>query len=219
MNHADQLLIGTDQPNFLIKIRIVEDIIRIILIFVIIVWLRAPTRYGIIGILWVFVFLDLPANLFKTYMSYRHLNRNIIKIRLSFMQTFGAPFLASAIVYLLGNLFKKMIYDPLRTTHGLFAGLIPFVLCIVVMAIYLYFPLTVVFGGWDDGSIKNFERAAKMSGPSKFLVYPMWILVKKVYPISPLHNRFPIETEDAEREGLELYHLKMQKNAEKPTET
>ena len=39
---GDQIIIGTDNPNFLMKVRIVEDTIKILFTFSFLVWLQIP---------------------------------------------------------------------------------------------------------------------------------------------------------------------------------
>jgi hypothetical protein len=57
----------------------------------------------------------------------------------------------------------------------------------------LYTPLTGVLGGWDQNSLADFEKAANMSGPSRFIVIPMYRLLAWVCRISPLHDRFGMD--------------------------
>jgi O-antigen/teichoic acid export membrane protein len=206
--HADQLLIGTNNPNFLVKIRLIEEILKIGCIFVIIVWLQIPVRYGLSGLIFFFVFWDIPAVAFKTIATYIYLNRNVLKIRIAGVQTFGAPFVASLITFLIASALNRIIVIPLIEHYNFIVGIIPFALILLGTALYLYFPLTVFFGGWDDKSVETFRRVVGISGPSKFLVYPMLKLVELFVRFSLLHNRFSIPTADAEREADELLQLK-----------
>ena len=105
-------------------------------------------------------------------------------------------------------------------------GLIPSAIIVVFLAIlviplFIYFPLYSLFGGWDDDTLEVFKQAVKISGPSKGFVGLIYKISKKVSSISPLHNRFPIKSDDAFKEIRELMEIRdrnrelLQKEAEK----
>ena len=83
-----------------------------------------------------------------------------------------------------------------------------FMIIMILVAIYVYFPLTAIFGGWDDASLKEFRKVVKISGPSKFIVTGMYKMLKKLCKMSPLHNKFPLDDEAALRESRELDIIK-----------
>jgi hypothetical protein len=72
----------------------------------------------------------------------------------------------------------------------------------------VYFGLTGLFGGWDDRTLAEFEKAARMSGPSKFMVWPIFLTTRKFAKISPLHGKYSMPFEEALQEARELLALK-----------
>ena len=77
-----------------------------------------------------------------------------------------------------------------------------------------FFPIDTLAGGWDDDSMREFRKAAIMSGPSKPLVYPMYKIIEFAARISPLHNKFKFDSQPALQEVQELLEIK-RKNTEK----
>jgi O-antigen/teichoic acid export membrane protein len=208
-SQVDQLLVGTNHPNFLIKIRMIEELVKVGLIYIFLIWLRIPVKYGVMGLILFFVFWDLPAATIKSLVSYYYINKSILKIRIAGWQTFAAPGLAAFFTFLVGFAANKFIYEPLYARFNFIVAVIPFGVILLLSALYVYFPLTGFFGGWDDKSIETFRRVVSISGPSKFLVVPMFALVLKIIKISPFHNKFAIDTEIAEKEAAELLKLKL----------
>jgi heme/copper-type cytochrome/quinol oxidase subunit 2 len=85
---------------------------------------------------------------------------------------------------------------------------------LLVLGFFFYFPLTVILGGWDNNSIRDFSLARKMAGPSTFIVAPIYYLVMIATRISPLHNRFTLDTTKAYKELEELVEIR-EKNRKK----
>ena len=65
-----------------------------------------------------------------------------------------------------------------------------------------------IAGGWDDENLEAFHKAAKLSGPSKFIVWPLYRIVDAICKHSPLHNKFRMSSEEAFKEAEELLQLK-----------
>jgi hypothetical protein len=211
-SHADQLLVGTDQSGFLLRVRLVEEVLKLITILVAFWGLRLPETFGYLGVVYLFVFWDFPAIMVKTLLSYRYLNRNLFPIRISGFQTFVGPGAAALTITILGLLIKVTVFDMLMAWIGFWVAAVVFALLLVVLLLYVYFPLTVFFGAWDADSLRVFRLVAKISGPSRFLVQPMFRLMTRVAKVSALHNRFPIPAEQADQETTELWHLKLAAN-------
>jgi hypothetical protein len=98
-----------------------------------------------------------------------------------------------------------VIYDPLLISYGFIVAVIPIIILFILIGLYLYFPLTGFFGGWDKDSVERFEKVVLMSGPSKWLVSPMFSITKFFIRISPLHDKFGMESKEALQEARELY--------------
>jgi O-antigen/teichoic acid export membrane protein len=208
IGQADQLIVGANKPNFLFKVRILEEILKVLVMTAWLVWLKLPEKYGLIAIIWILTCGDLFAILIKTVICYIYINRNIIKIKIPWWQCVVAPTFATLITLGFNYLGKFLIFDALRNQFGLIVALIPTVVLFIVSAMFIYFPGTAILGGWDEGNIESFKKVVKMCGPSTFLVKPMFKLVLFATRISPLHNKFPVDNQEAEKEALELLELK-----------
>ena len=77
-----------------------------------------------------------------------------------------------------------------------------------LIGFFIYFPLTAVLGGWDEGHYSDFAKCVKMAGPSKFIVVSIFKAVKYFGKKSPLNNKFIYDRTEAEQEARELLLLK-----------
>ncbi|MHA1682014.1 MAG: hypothetical protein ACTSUE_13835 [Promethearchaeota archaeon] len=90
-----------------------------------------------------------------------------------------------------------------------FIGLLAYLLFIGFPIIYQIF--YGLMGGWDDDSLEEYRKGVVLSGPSAWMVKPIYRVAKFMSKISPLHNRFPIKFQDAvTREIKELELLREQ---------
>ena len=69
-------------------------------------------------------------------------------------------------------------------------------------------PLSGMLGGWDDVNLEEFRKAARMSGASRLLVWPMYLVLAKACKKSKLHNRFAMPTEEIIKDAQELLVIK-----------
>ena len=87
------------------------------------------------------------------------------------------------------------------------------ILLLGVFAIYI--PAVSYLGFWDDESLKTFKRAVAMSGPSIWVIWPMYKMFYKFHQKSPFKEKAKIKlTEPAREELIELAILKRQSYAE-----
>ncbi len=145
----------------------------------------------------------------KWIVGYILFNWRILRVNLSWWQTFAAPALAAVVeaiyiwalyVYLFPvfvSVFGELVGAILGILIGIFTG--PF---------FIFFPVYSLLGGWDDGSIQIMERAYELSGPSKPLIKIIKTISIKCAHISPLHNRFAIDTTGVEEEIRELTYMR-----------
>ncbi|MHA1370866.1 MAG: hypothetical protein ACTSRA_14285, partial [Promethearchaeota archaeon] len=121
----------------------------------------------------------------------------------------------TAIIYLFGWIYIKLIFIPMEVSFGTLIALIPFMaLFLFIIPFFVYFPLTVVFGAWDQGSLDILRKATKISGPGKLFTVPMFKLISSLSRISPLHGIFSVDDSAALKEARELMQIK-NKNREK----
>jgi hypothetical protein len=205
---ADSIQLGTNNPNFLMFLRFSEELLKIFFISLWVVWLKLPQIYGLGALIWIIPCGEYPAILFKTITAYVHIHRNIIPLRINRWQTFVAPILSGLTIFALLMICVSVILPYFRTIMPFTPAIILAIFLLIVVLLFGYLPLTALFGGWDDQSLKEFRRAAWMSGPSKFYVWPMYKLTEWFCRHSKLHNRYPIESDEALQEATELLELK-----------
>nr|MDO8114538.1 hypothetical protein [Candidatus Sigynarchaeota archaeon] len=208
-NVSEAIITQTNHPNISFIMHLLEDILVFVDWTVFIFWLQLPQRYGIIAIAWLMPCGELPAIVAKVAINYVLIHKRILKLKFSWWQTFGAPGLASACVLGLGFAFYGLVYVPVRAAFGFLPAIILMaVYGILITPFYIYAPLTALFGGWDDGTLKMFKIAAKISGPSKFITIPMSKALEWTAKRSRLHNRFRFDDAGALQEAKELMEQK-----------
>jgi hypothetical protein len=213
-NYSESLLIGTNNPNIAFWAHIWEDVAALVSwILIIVVW-KLPQTYGIMMIAWLIPCGELFAIVTKVVFVYIFLHKKVIKIKIPIWQTFGATSLSALILYALGYMYYRFIFDPISNSIGIIASIILFVIiCIFGGLIVVYIPLTVVFGAWDKGSIDSFEKMTQISGPSKFLVVPIYKILVRTTKWSKLHDRYGMDDTEAKKEARDLMRIKkMQKS-------
>jgi glucan phosphoethanolaminetransferase (alkaline phosphatase superfamily) len=204
---ADEICLGTNHPTWLMIIRFIEEAQKLFWMTLFIVWLRLPDKYGITAIIWIMPCGIYPAVMFKTIASYIFIQKNIIKVKVAWWQSFGAPFLSGAIMLLIGFLGKITVFDYFVRKDLVLLGAALEIL-VLFSAIVLYFFLTVFLGGWDNENLAMFKKAAKMSGPSKIFVKPLYKTIEYAAKHSKWHNKFSIPSEEPEKEARELLIMK-----------
>ena len=76
----------------------------------------------------------------------------------------------------------------------------------------IYMPLISWLGIWDERSLKTFKRAVGLSGPSIWIIYPMYKIFETFYKKSPFKKQSYVELgEVAERELEELSLMRYEK--------
>jgi sorbitol-specific phosphotransferase system component IIC len=105
-------------------------------------------------------------------------------------------------------LVKRFIFDSVYAAYGFFPAMIAGIVPLVLILLIVYFPLTGLLGAWDTVNLEEFRKAAYMSGPSKWLVVPIYKILKYCCDRSPLHNKFAMPTENVIQDALELLQIK-----------
>jgi O-antigen/teichoic acid export membrane protein len=205
---ADTIMIGTNHPTVLMLVRFGEEIFKVVFMTLFIVVLKLPQTYGLAAIIWVMPCGIYPAILFKTITLYIYINRNIMKLDIPFWQAHGAPAIACIAVFLIMQIVRQTIFMWVWNAYGIIPAIIVMLLFLLGILTSVFFPLTGALGAWDDSSLRDFQKAAKMSGPSKPLVYPMYFGAYLGAKMSPLHNRFGMDSKIAFQEAQELMEIK-----------
>jgi hypothetical protein len=209
INPANQVLTGADKPNVLFWGQVFEQCIHIFLHNLFIIWWALPTTRE--GLVFSLVFTGIIGYIIKDSTMYLYVQLRIFKIKIPVYQTFIAPGISACICILLGLGIKALIYDPIFPVYGFYIAIIGLIPVFIFIALFLYLPLTGFFGGWDNENVAQFEKVVAMSGPSKWVVFPMFRVVRWFIRISPLHDRFGMDSTAATEDALDLYRQKMEK--------
>lgn len=207
-NYPDGILIAAHKPNQWMILKFIEEGLRIFFLWLTIIVFQVHTL-GIAGIVYVLALNDYPAYLVKSVIAYVFVDRRVFKLRLMTWQTLVVPAVSCAILFGIFITLKATVLDLLLSWNFFVAlGLGIFVMGVLVFT--FYFPLTVLLGGWDENSVRDFKKVVHMSGPSKFIVAPIARLVFKTVPRAKLHNRFKFDDTAAIQELRELVVLREQ---------
>ncbi len=211
-NLSSNVIIGTAHINFLVFTQVVEAVAAAITWILVIPVFKLPQTYGYPMIVWLLPCAELPAILLKVVMNYVYINKKIVKIQIPLFQSWVAPIISTVLIHFLNQFFVEVIFLPMTSR---FNFLIPLILAIVVFIIivpfFVYFPLTGVFGAWDDASLEILRKATLISGAGKFIAVPMFKILSKITKYSPLHNKFGIDDSLAIKEARELMKTRYSK--------
>ncbi|MHA1372281.1 MAG: hypothetical protein ACTSRA_21490 [Promethearchaeota archaeon] len=206
---ADKILTMGHRPLFKSATAILLTFLGLFFTYLYLFVWKIPQTYGYEAIVWLFPLGGLIPNLIIIGIRWWYIDKYICSVKKAiksvFWQAFVAPVIPGLISILIGNLWYYLVYPVLQVTLGsivaagisvTFAFLFGLVFCFVV--------LYGAFGGWDDHTLSVFKEAVYNSGPSRIFFIPVYKLTKFLCKISPLHNRFPVDYKDAEREAIEL---------------
>jgi hypothetical protein len=207
-NVLSQVIVGSNNPNINIVIGIISDLIRLFTIALTVMWLRMPITYGMDALIWILTCGEVPAYIFRIIASYIFVNKKVFKIKIPGMQAGFAIGGATVVTTISLYLMKELVFLPL-TELNFTVGLILFIFVALFTVLFVYFPMTALLGGWDDVNVREFGKAAKMSGPSKFIVWPIFKSVEYFTQRSKLHGKFAMDSKEAFEEAEALYQLKV----------
>ena len=124
--------------------------------------------------------------------------RYLIKSRVYIWQTLMAPAASAFAIYHLARLVAGLLLTPVEGTW--MGGLLRLGAGLLLPGLLLYAFFTALLGGWDDGSLKELDRASALTrggiGAILTLSRPFaWLLKQSVRlgaRLSPLHGRYPM---------------------------
>ena len=204
-----QVMWGANKPNIGIIGGIFNSILNTGLIFLYLAVWQLPKTYGLSATAWIMNAGLIPLQLIFLGIYTFYINKKIIKIRLPVWQIFVAIPISACIAFLLNYLIKITVFDILYRQFNLIVAIFPTVLLMALVLFVIYFPLTVFFGGFDDTNLEEFRKTAEMSGPSKFIVKPIYKGLIRMSKHSKLHNRFQMPIEGVVQEAAELLAIKV----------
>jgi O-antigen/teichoic acid export membrane protein len=207
---ADNLQQGVGKPYLQALLLIMEQSIRIIMMFIFL------ERFQLTGMVLAYL-IALPT---KDVVAWIVNWKVITPFRIYWWQSVVAPLLAGAVTYAMVRVVGGIIWraDLVTSLLVFFIGTIP--------SVPWFSFWSGVFGGWDDATLDELRRAALMTpfegmavGLARFLHRPRpgtleRVLINPAYLIywacalgarwSPLHNRFPLHRAAAIREAQSL---------------
>ncbi|MHA1731192.1 MAG: hypothetical protein ACTSU5_04580 [Promethearchaeota archaeon] len=202
LGQSGSILYAANKPNLILAFSYANQVAKVVFHTVLV--LHSTVLEYPWGMMFLLVFAGGLVDWVFAIAQHVYIHFRVFKIRVARWQTLVVPLLSCVTTTGIAVFFYRVLYLPLRDLYGFFVGVIPFILIMLLVALVLFFPITAAFGGWDDGSVAEFEKVVEISGPSKWLVSPMFRILKRVCAWSPLHGRFPLDDEAALRESREL---------------
>jgi energy-coupling factor transporter transmembrane protein EcfT len=148
---------------------------------------------------------DLIAVAVTLPLGYYYVHKKILLLKLPWIQTFIAPTIAAIIIVGFGWLLFVFIYIPLKSLVGVFLAILPLAgIVLLVIPYFIWVPLTVFLGAWDDAGRNSFRDASKISGFAGFLLKPMYRGLNWASQRSSMFNRFKFDDSLALKEAKEL---------------
>jgi hypothetical protein len=191
--YADSLIIAAGKANQIMGLKLVEELAKMLSLYLIIAVFQLHT-YGIPGLVFTIVLADYPVTILKIVIGYIYVHKRIFHFRVLAWQSFGAPIIATVVLYLTFSILKIVIIQPIWDWN-FYVGVVVAILGLMFLVFAFYFPLTVLLGGWDDNSLNDFKKIQSMVGPSGFLVRPMAKMIFMTVPKAKLHNKFRLDLE------------------------
>lgn len=147
---------------------------------------------------WVGVLLQpLPTTYLGLILKWIFMNKTVIHLDKQFWkdiawQCFVAPLLAGGVLILWMELILQGLWPLISWPFEGDLILIPAIIAMVLLllgAIFIYFPLVSFFGFWDERSLNTFRRAVALSGPSIWLIWPLYKIFNHFYQKSPFKKQ------------------------------
>jgi hypothetical protein len=201
-----QILYGGDRPSYGMIMGIIQSIINTGLLYLYLVVWKLPLIYGV-GITALIMELGLiPLDIIFAAIAYTYVHKTMLKIRIPFAQIIIGLIVPSVLSFGVMFLIKNFVFDTLYPNIGFGGAVIPSILLIFGVLLFVFFPLTAVFGGWDSVNLNEFRKVSKMSGPSKILVIPLYFVVNSLCQKSKLFGRAKelLEIKRTKREELKV---------------
>ncbi len=196
---VDAVFQGTGRTGYAALVWVIEQSTRAILMLVLVLALK-----DMIAVLYAYI----PAVFTKDIIAWIIVKRKISDYKVYPYKTFIAPILAAicnfAVLYFVGEaLWVIEMGDKIINTAIIF-------LTGIFIFLYFYAFLDGLFGGYDDNTLTELEKAAKMvKGKLGFLSNSVYKAAHAGARISPLHNKFKVDIYKTAME--EAYELTLEK--------
>lgn len=147
------------------------------------------------------ILISVPMDLLGFIIRWLYMSKKVVKLDKAFWkdiawQVYIAPILSGGIMGVLIVVILYIVYPiakkPFESMDllGIQGGgiLIPGVILILVLllcVILVYFPLYSYFGGWDERTLNVFRKCVPLTGPSLWLIYPMFKIFRHGFERMP----------------------------------
>jgi O-antigen/teichoic acid export membrane protein len=179
---ADRLQEGVGRPDLQMWLLIMEQAIRILLMFLLMPSLELT------GLILAYV-VALPI---KNVVAWWVNGRLIMPFRIYWWQTAVAPLLAGGVNWtllrILGNAMGGGEINQVTSVLLFFIALLP------SLPVFCFFD--GLLGGWDDAGLAELRRAAGLSSLGKPIAWLIYYASSLGARLSPLHGRFSVDIYD-----------------------
>ncbi|MBY9001452.1 MAG: lipopolysaccharide biosynthesis protein [Candidatus Heimdallarchaeota archaeon] len=198
---GDWMFAGSDRPAWAAISWVIEQVIRISLLFVFI------PLYGFFDATFgspmvAIMFAYFPALIIKNIFMWWGIRRDDyfkFKWKDLLWQGFAAPLFAAVVIWgLFEGLFSLIWFNEIISS-------VVILLVGTLGGLYVFAFVASFFGAFDDNTLEELRQASLMAKGLQFMAKPLFIVSKWGAKISPLHNRFPISVfEEASAEAKQL---------------
>ncbi len=196
---GDAILMGTGKTQYAAIAWILEQVIRAVLLWVLLAIFQ--------DMLFVMI-AYIPALLIKDFFMWIIIKKKVCDFKLFPWTSFIAPGIASFIGYFVLRAFALAVWQI--STPDKIVNVLIMYLVAVFGFLFLFAFLVGFFGGFDNNTLKEFERASKMIKGIGKLTRALYIATLAGCKVSPgLHDRFKVTIFQPAME--EAYSLTMEK--------
>ncbi len=178
---GDTILQGTAFTKYNAYVWVLEQAVRAVLLFVFI-----PTLHVYEAIMYA----AIPAVLVKEIAEYALIRKHIVRFDWSYVHNFIAPGAAAVVLYFFNWMLKSLIWQ-----NDVLSSIVLF-LTAVFSGLFLYLFLLGFFGGWDDNTLRQFERGLRVIKMVKRFFITFYKVSEYGHRCCPWKNRFPVKVYD-----------------------
>nr|MDO8117253.1 hypothetical protein [Candidatus Sigynarchaeota archaeon] len=191
----NEVLIGTGNHKFNILITIIEQVVGLTMVLICI--------YYQLGI-YVLIVPGYFSTLVKQGAGWIFITKRIINLRFNPWQNWISTAMAGFVYFVLLSIINHVLNLVVPKSAFIIVFAIFVLLSIYVLPGIGYFLPLALLGGYDKNTLDDFEKAVRLSGPSKFVVIPWYKLAAIGARTSKLHGWRPMYYKNVAEEINEL---------------
>ncbi len=165
LGQSGSILYATDKPNIILLYAYVGQVTDILYHLALVAWIRVQDMPG--GVFFLLIFAGSLKGWLFAITQHVYIHYRLFKIRVAWWQTIVVPVLSCVILMGVSVPSYLFIYIPITATAGFFIGVIPFIIMMLLVDIFGYYPLSAYLGWWYDYALAEFLKVVTISGPSK----------------------------------------------------